>query len=118
MRNDSLYYAASAAALSLALLLTPATTHAAKGRNFNININGGDAETCAGLKVSTNGGGQIAQVNESFTLRKSEAPLLELNAVDHGHITVRGWDRGEYSVETCKIAAAETSSAADQTVRG
>jgi hypothetical protein len=121
MRNDCLYYAAAAAltvgALTVALL-APAQTHAARGRNFNININGGDAETCAALKVSANGGGQLAQVNESFTLRRSEASLLELNAADHGHISVRGWDRGEYSVETCKIAVAETDATAGQTVRG
>jgi len=117
MKNDSLYYLA-AAALSAAWLLTPAHTRAARGRNLNINIDGGDAESCASLKASTNGGGQLAQANESFTLRRSDASLLELNASDHGHITVRGWDRGEYSVETCKIAVAETSSAADQIVRG
>jgi len=117
MNNDGLYYLATAA-LSVAWLLTPAQTHAARGRNFNINMNGGDAESCAGLRANTDGGGQLAQANESFTLRRSEAPLLELNASDHGRIAVRGWDRGEYSVETCKIAVAETSSAADQIVRG
>jgi len=117
MRNEFLYYAA-AAALAVAWLLTPAQTHAARGPHFNINISSGDAESCAGLKVSTNGGGQISQANDSFTLRRSDASLLELNAADHGHITVRGWDRGEYSVETCKIAAADTSSNADQIVRG
>jgi DUF4097 and DUF4098 domain-containing protein YvlB len=117
MKTDTLYYAA-AAALAVAWLLTPCQTHAARGRNFNININSGDAESCAGLKVSSNDGGQIAQVNESFTLRRGEASLLELNAAERGHITVRGWDRGEYSVETCKIAAADTSANADQIVRG
>jgi DUF4097 and DUF4098 domain-containing protein YvlB len=117
MRHDYLYCAA-AAALAAAWLLTPAQTHAARGRNFNINISGGDAESCAALKVSTNGGGQLAQVNESFTLRRSEASLLELNASERGHITVRGWDRGEYSVETCKIAVADTNINADQIVRG
>lgn len=117
MKTQHLYYAA-AAALSAAWLLTPAHTEAARGRNFSININGGDAESCAALKVSSNGGGQIAQVNESLTLRKGDAALLELNAAERGHIIVRGWDRGEYSVETCKIAAAETSAAAEQAVRG
>src|SRR5450432_4469525 len=117
MKNNTLYCAATAALATVAML-TPAQTHAARGRNFNININSGDAESCAALKVSANGGGQLAQVNESFTLRKGEASLLELNAADHGHISVRGWDRGEYSVETCKIAVAETAATAGQTVPG
>jgi len=114
MKNDSLYYIA-AAALSVAWLVSPARTHAARNRNFNINIEG-DAETCAGLKVRSDSG-QMAQANESFSLRKSEAPILELNAAEHGNIKVRGWDRPEYSVETCKVAVAETSAGADQMVR-
>jgi hypothetical protein len=114
MKNDRLYFAA-AAALSVAWLITPVRTHAARNRNFNINIEG-DAETCAGLKARSDSG-QIAQANESLSLRKSEAPILEMNAADHGHIKVRGWDRSEYSVETCKLAVAETSAAADQMVR-
>src|SRR5438270_12877230 len=62
MKNDSLYYVA-AAALSVAWLITPVRTHAARnGFNININING-DAETCADLKVRSSGG-QIAQANE------------------------------------------------------
>ena len=69
MKNDGLYYVA-AAALSVAWLLTPAGTHAARDRNFNINIQG-DAETCAGLQVHTNGGGQIAQANESFSMPRT-----------------------------------------------
>src|SRR5947209_10480159 len=115
MKNDSLYYVA-AVALAVAWVLIPGTTHAARNRNFNLNVNG-DAETCAALKVHSNDG-QIAQGHESFSMRKSEAPMLELNAADHGHIQVRGWDRSEYSVETCKFAVAETTAMADQIVRG
>jgi len=114
VKNHSLYYLA-ATALYVTWLMTPVPMQAAKNGNFNINIEG-DAETCAGLKVRSNSG-QIAQVNESFSMRKSEAPILELNAAEHGNIKVRGWDRSEYSVETCKLAVAETSAAAGQMVR-
>jgi DUF4097 and DUF4098 domain-containing protein YvlB len=31
---------------------------------------------------------------------------------------VRGWDRADYSVETCKVAAADTRAAAEQAARG
>ena len=117
MRNELLCIAA-AAAIGAAWLLTPAQTHAARGRNFNINISGGDAESCAALRASTDDDGRLAQVSEQFTLRRSEAPVLGLNAASRGHVTVRGWDRGEFSVETCKIAAAESDAAAGQMVRG
>ena len=57
-------------------------------------------------------------MNEAFTLSKGEAPILELNAAERGQIRVRGWDRADYSVETCKIAVAETRAAAEQVARG
>ena len=90
-------------------------THAAKNRGLNLNIDG-NAESCADLKVRSTG--EIAQVNEAFTLSKGEAPILELNAAERGQIRVRGWDRADYSVETCKIAAADTRGAAEQMARG
>ena len=91
-------------------------THAARNRGFNLNIDG-NAESCAGLKVRSSNG-EIAQVNDAFTLSKGEAPILELNAIEGGQIRVRGWDRADYSVETCKIAVADTRAAAEQAVRG
>ena len=113
MKNEGFLYVA-AAVLCVAWLVTPGATHAARDRGFNLNING-NAESCADLKVHSKG--ETAQVNESFTLSKGEAPILELNAADRGQIRVRGWDRADYSVETCKIAAAETRGAAEKMAR-
>jgi DUF4097 and DUF4098 domain-containing protein YvlB len=115
MKNEALVYVA-AAVLCGGWLISPQQSHAAKGRGFNINLNG-SAESCADLKV-TSSNGEIAQVNESFTMSKGEAPILEINAVDRGNIHVRGWDHADYSVETCKVAVADTRGAADQMVRG
>src|SRR5947208_15180804 len=98
MKNEGLVYAA-AAVLCFGWLLTPVKSHAAKNRGFNISING-SAERCADLKVTSTG--EVAQVNESFTMSKGEAPILELNAVDRGNIRVIGWDHADFSVETCK----------------
>ena len=114
MKNEGLLYVA-AAVLCVGWLMTPGKTHAAKNRGFNLNIDG-NAESCAELKVRSTG--EMAQVNESFTLSKGEAPILELNAAERGHIRVRGWDRADYSVETCKIAAADTRGEAEQMARG
>jgi DUF4097 and DUF4098 domain-containing protein YvlB len=115
MKNEGLVYAA-AAVLCLGCFLTPAKSQSTKHRGFNLNTNG-NAESCAELKV-TSSNGEIAQINESFTMSKGEAPMLELNAMDRGNIRVRGWDHADYSVETCKIAVAETRAAADQMARG
>jgi len=116
MKNEGLVYAA-AAVLCLSWLMVPATTRAqsAKSRNFNINTNG-NADSCADLKVTSTG--EVAQVNERFAMSKGEAPILEMNAVDRGQIRVIGWDHADYSVETCKIAVADTRAAADQVARG
>jgi DUF4097 and DUF4098 domain-containing protein YvlB len=114
MKNEGVLYVA-AAVLSLAWLMTPGMTHAAKNRGLNLSIDG-NAESCADLKVRS--AGEVAQVNEVFTLSKGEAPILELNAAERGQIRVRGWDRADYSVETCKVAAGETRAAAEQTARG
>src|SRR5262245_21783371 len=103
-----------AAVLCAASLLAPPKTLAAR-HNFNLNFNG-EAETCADLRVSSNNG-EVAKISDSFTMTRREAPLLELNAGDHGHIQVRGWDRADYTVETCRVAVAETRTVAEQMAR-
>ena len=114
MKNEGVLYVA-AAVLCLGWLVMPGKTHAARDRGFNLSIDG-NAESCAELKVRSTG--ETAQVNESFTMSKGEAPILELNAADRAQIRVRGWDRADYSVETCRIATAETRGAAEQMARG
>src|SRR6266568_4143932 len=114
MKIEGLVYTA-AAVLCAGCLIAPANGQdKTRKHGFNLNINNG--ESCAELKVSSTG--EVAQVNEKFTLSKGEAPILELNMAERGNIRVRGWDHADYSVETCKIAVAETRAADDQTVRG
>jgi DUF4097 and DUF4098 domain-containing protein YvlB len=110
MRQEGWIYAA-AAVMCLGWLLAPVHTHAAKNRNFNINTSG-DASSCSDLRVTSSGA--LAQLNQSFTLSKGEAPILEINAADRAQIHVRAWDHAEYSIETCKIAVADSRSAAEQ----
>jgi hypothetical protein len=108
MKNETAYLAA-AAILSAACLLTPAFSRADSRLNITVE---GTAEHCADLNVRSDG--QVAQAAETFTLQKSEAPTLEVNAPERGLIRVRGWDRPEYSVEACKIAVAGDRAGADQ----
>jgi hypothetical protein len=105
-----------AALLGVALLLAPAPAAAqTRTRTHNLNINmQGDSESCADLKVTSDG--QVAQSADKFTLQRSEAPTLELNAADRGVIKVRGWNQAAYSVEACKIAVAEDRGSAERTL--
>jgi DUF4097 and DUF4098 domain-containing protein YvlB len=114
MKQEGLIYVL-AAALCLGWLLSPPRTHAARGHNLSINSNSSVA-TCADLRP-TSSDGEIAQVNETFTLSKGEAPILEMNSADRGQIRVRAWNHADYSIEVCKIAVADNRGAADQMVR-
>src|SRR2546423_15672500 len=99
MKYERLIYAA-AAVLCIGSVITPPGTHAARNRNFNISTRG-DATSCADLRVTSSG--ELSQVNQSFTLSKGEAPILEMNASDRGQIHVRAWAHASYSIERCKI---------------
>jgi hypothetical protein len=104
----------SAVLLSAAWLLAPA--HAA--RNYNLSVTNSSAEHCSDLRARSNNG-EVVQANDAVTLSRGEVPTLELDdSAGRSVVRVRGWDRQEYSIETCKIAAAENRSAAEQLVRG
>src|ERR1044071_698383 len=110
--KNRLLHLSSAATLAAAWLLGPAP--AAAGRNFNLSVTSNNAQGCADLRVRSNNG-EIAQANESVTLSRGEAPILELDdSAGRAVVSVKGWDRQEYSVETCRFAVAENRGAAEQ----
>jgi len=110
MKNSALSILALALLMAAPAAWTQNRTH---NRNLSINMQG-DAESCAGLKVTSDG--QVAQAAEKFTLQRSEASSLELNAADRGIIKVRGWNQAGYSVEACKIAVADDRGSAERTL--
>ena len=90
--------------------------HAA--RDFNLTINSNEAERCADLRVSSRDG-EVAQINEAVTLGARDLSALELeDPAGRSVVRVRGWDRPEYAIETCKIAVAESKAAAETLARG
>src|SRR5215471_2844721 len=91
-----------AAVLGAALMCIPGQAQTLK-RGYNLNINGG--ETCADLRVSSSNGA-VAKVTEAFTMTRGEAPILEMSGSGNAQIRVRGSNRADYAVETCKIAVA------------
>ena len=114
MKIETLVYGA-AAVLCTGWLFCPESSQAAR-HDYNLNLSG-NAETCADLKVSSNNG-EVARLSDRFTMTRAEAPVLELNGGERANIRVRGWDRADYSVETCKVAVAETRAEADRLVQG
>jgi hypothetical protein len=114
MKIETLVYGA-AAVMCTGWLFCPESTHAARhGYNLSLSSN---AETCADLKVTSNDG-EVARLSDKFSFTRAEAPLLELNGGERANIHVRGWDRADYSVETCKVAVAESRAEADRMVQG
>lgn len=115
MKNDAFCYLA-AAALGAFYFLTPVPTQAAK--NYNLSVNTNNAEHCSDMKVSSSNG-DIAQAVDSVTLGPRDLAALELeDNAGRSVVQVRGWDRAEYQLETCKIAVADTQGNAEALVRG
>jgi len=85
------------------LALTLAAQQRSRGHNLNISTEG-NADSCATLQVHSDG--EIARADETYNLLPGQASAVELSAMDHAVIQVRGWDQTGYRVEACKIAVA------------
>jgi hypothetical protein len=111
-------YASLTAALLGAVSLVTAVPSTAQTRTRNHNSLSismqGNAESCSDLKVTSDG--QLAQAVDKFSLSRGDASMVELNAADHGVISVRGWNQSGYSVEACKVAVAEDKASAERTL--
>ena len=116
MKNDVFCYLAAAA---LTLVALPGFGQFRSGRNYNLTVNNSNAaDRCSDLRV-TSSNGVVAQVAESATLGPGELSALELeDNAGRSVVQVRGWDRAEYQVETCKIAVAETQGNAEAMALG
>jgi hypothetical protein len=110
MKKEGLNYVA--AALLAAWIAAPMPTEARQ--NFSVDFPDG-ASRCADVRVRSSG--QIAQAAESFALARRDASVLAVSGLEHAQIRVRGWDQPGYSVEACKIAAADDSATANQTLK-
>jgi DUF4097 and DUF4098 domain-containing protein YvlB len=115
MKYEGLLYAA-AALVTVAMLLPPQPCRAA--RNFNLSVNMNNAEHCSDLRVQSKDG-EVAQSSETLTLGARDASMIEMDdTTGRAVVQVRGWERSEYGVETCKVAVAESRQAAQQLISG
>jgi DUF4097 and DUF4098 domain-containing protein YvlB len=110
----SIYAAAAILCLSSLTQAQTTTTRTTRARNFNISTSG-DASSCAELHVSSHA--ELAQLNQTFSLSKGEAPLLEINGAERGQVHVRAWEHADYSIETCRVGVADTRAEADAIAR-
>jgi hypothetical protein len=111
-RND---FCLAAAVLGCVAFFSPAQTLAA---NYSLSVDSNNAERCSDLRVSSKNG-EVAQVAESVTLGPRDLSALEIeDNGGHSVVQVRGWDRADYQVETCKIAVSDTLGSAESLVRG
>jgi hypothetical protein len=111
MKSDAFCYLAAAWLFSLA-------PGALAAKSYNLSINSNNAERCADLRASSRDG-EVAQLNESVTLGPRDLSALEVeDNAGRSVVSVRGWDRAEYTIETCKVAVADTRGAAEALARG
>jgi len=110
MQRDNLYYAAAAAICAAALLLPSGTQAGALSPHLSVS---GDGDTCADLKVRSEG--EVALAGETFTLPKTQP--LAIEGTTRGGIRVRGWERPDYSVQACKIAVAGDRAGAETSLK-
>ncbi len=98
------------AVIVAASLIGPAFTQA----RANISIRNDRGDTCESLDVSSSG--FVARAAQTYTL--PAASSLEIDGGNRGHIRVRGGTGAEYTVQACRITAADTQAAADQALPG
>lgn len=100
-------FAMAAAALAIA----PA---GAQSKNYNLNVDFNDKTTgCADLHVKSEG--SVARAADRFTLAGSS---IQIDGGSNGAIRVTAADRGDYSVEACRIAVADDQGTAQRLVDG
>ncbi len=104
------------AAIGAALTVPAQSQNRIRHESLNFNVSDNNAEHCSDLKVDSSG--EIAHATEAFTLSRAEAPVLQIDAPDHGNVRVLGAAQSEYSVEVCKFAVAVDRATAEQALVG
>ena len=111
MKRDLFYYAA-VAAICAAWMFSPWQTQARDG-HINLSVRGDAMDSCSSLEVRSNGA--VARADASYTLPAGAS--LQIDGGARGNIKVRGWDKAEYQIQACRMAAAATQAEADQMLK-
>ena len=113
MKNAVLFSALG----SLLLMSCFAQSQTSRSRRANIDLTtNGDGETCAAQHATSTG--QLVEAVEKFDLSRGEVPTLQLSGGTRSVVNVRGWKQANYTVEVCKLAAADDRGTAETLLRG
>ena len=99
--------------LPLAILILSPLAFAADGKHYtNITSNNSDSDDCQDhLKMYSDDKPAQARSEETITLANHP---LRVTASRNGGISVKNWDKQEFQVKICRVAAAMTESEAQQ----
>ena len=106
---------------SVAALLLCGTAMATGARasshqhTLNLSRTGGDLTTCDQVRARFGDGDDplpMAKAEQTFTLPRASTPVLQMHLEESGGMAVSGWDRDDYQVLACKMAAAPTDAEA------
>ena len=77
--------------------------------NVNLSRTGDDLTSCDQVRSRFgDGDSPMAKAQQTFTLPRASTPVLQVHLEESGGIAVSGWDRDDYQVIACKMAAAST----------
>ena len=97
-----------------------APAHASHGSDINLTISTDDhvpLERCDQVQVLFGGSRHplpTARAERTFTLKRSETPVLEMHLEASGGMALKGWDGDDYAVTACLAAAGPTDEKARQ----
>src|SRR4051794_23553118 len=101
--------------LPLAILLLSALAVAQRSnRNTNYNTHNSESDSCQD-QIDMYSEDQPAQARSEETVTIANQPL-KVTASRNGGIRVKNWDKQEFSVKICRLAAGRTESEAQQTL--
>jgi hypothetical protein len=113
--------AAIAAAVALSVPVSAACAFASSHEHsLNVTRADGDLTSCDQVHARFGDGDDpmpMAKAEQTFTLPRASTPVLQMHLDDSGGIAVSGWEKDDYQVIACKMAAASTDAQASERLK-
>jgi hypothetical protein len=110
-----------AAALVLCGASLATAAHASSHEhNVSVSRSEGNLTSCDQVRARFGDGDDpmpMAKAEQTFTLPRASTPALQMHLEASGGIAVSGWDRDDYQVLACKMAAASTDAEAHERLK-
>jgi hypothetical protein len=85
--------------------------------NVSLSRSDGQLSSCDQIRATFGDGDApmpMAKAEQTFTLPRASTPALQMHLDESGGIAVSGWDKEDYQVIACKMAAASTHDEANE----